>query len=523
METEGQSPGSPAETERQPAALERFVERDLLAFWKSRPPWLGAFTPVTLLVAAILIFGVYLRTREYLPNRSIWSDEARLSLNIMSRDFRGLLQPLDMDQAAPYGFLYALKLSTMAVSEPVRALRLIPFLASLIALPLFYAAVKLILGRRGAIFALFLLTISPLLLRHAVEVKQYGVEMLATIAVLHASAYYVHGARRRAGVIWLAAAGCVTLLFSHTIMMITASAGLMLLARELYRKRTLTPGLAFAGGVVFAAALLNYLFHIKPVFEHKGDHPYWERFYLPFPPENSEEMAVLLAAPLDLFDGALGLKSPELGAAMLVIGLIAFVVRRQAVWLVLLFVAGMFDIYPYLHERFLVFAVPLVALGVIGGIEGIIGIRRWKLHWAGWVLALLVVGGTARDTMKDRRFWRPFQFQELRPLLVYVQARVQPDDLIYLDHAAQDTYQFYMEWDRDFAALRSHPRVTTRDRGFEFSQLDDEHRVWVIYTHVPSRLVQAKMEFLDEFDRRGRRINQMAEESAWICLYDLSG
>jgi hypothetical protein len=60
---------------------------------------------------ATLALGIAARMAQYLGNRSLWLDEAYLALNILSRDFSGLLRPLDHHQIAPPLFLWAVKLA----------------------------------------------------------------------------------------------------------------------------------------------------------------------------------------------------------------------------------------------------------------------------------------------------------------------------------------------------------------------------------------------------------------------------
>lgn len=63
-----------------------------------------------LLAIMTVLAGIYMRVKTYLFNRSLWLDEASLALNIVTRGFWNLLNPLDHNQGAPVGFLLATKL-----------------------------------------------------------------------------------------------------------------------------------------------------------------------------------------------------------------------------------------------------------------------------------------------------------------------------------------------------------------------------------------------------------------------------
>ncbi|HEX5807263.1 MAG TPA: hypothetical protein VFY25_01250 [Anaerolineales bacterium] len=79
-------------------------------------------------VVGLLLLGAVLRLRQYLTGRSLWADEAMLALNIVSRGFGGMFQPLDYDQGAPIGFLLVEKLFTSVFGRHELALRLFPVL-----------------------------------------------------------------------------------------------------------------------------------------------------------------------------------------------------------------------------------------------------------------------------------------------------------------------------------------------------------------------------------------------------------
>jgi len=76
-----------------------------------RNQFIKQITPPLMLSIIAVIFGLAVRLVQYLSNRSLWGDEAAISLNIINRSYRELLTPLSNNQAAPPGFLTVEKLA----------------------------------------------------------------------------------------------------------------------------------------------------------------------------------------------------------------------------------------------------------------------------------------------------------------------------------------------------------------------------------------------------------------------------
>ena len=92
---------------------------------------------------AVVGLGTLFRGVQYFNNRSLWVDEAKLSINIVERGFIELLQPLDYGQSAAPGFLFLQKLSTSMVGNDEFGLRLIPLLSQLLSFYLLYISLRL--------------------------------------------------------------------------------------------------------------------------------------------------------------------------------------------------------------------------------------------------------------------------------------------------------------------------------------------------------------------------------------------
>ncbi len=109
------------------------------------PEGRAAFVPLIVCVGLLLI-GVLLRVLRYFANRPLWLDEAALANNIRERTFAGLTRPLDWGQGAPIGFLWLEKSVCNLLGTSEYSLRLVPLIAGLLCLPLFYLVCKRLFG-----------------------------------------------------------------------------------------------------------------------------------------------------------------------------------------------------------------------------------------------------------------------------------------------------------------------------------------------------------------------------------------
>src|SRR5437660_1163195 len=133
---------------------------------------------IVLIPWLLVLCGAVLRLAQYLHHRSLWFDEALLALNLLNRSYSQLVKPLDYNQGAPVGFLFAERLAGIHLGFGEYALRFIPVMAALCALCLFYKVAQLLLPPRAAWIAIGLAAVCPHLIYYASELKQYSTDVL---------------------------------------------------------------------------------------------------------------------------------------------------------------------------------------------------------------------------------------------------------------------------------------------------------------------------------------------------------
>src|SRR5271166_2136053 len=141
--------------------------------------------PVEKAVFLLIGIGAVLRVAQYLAGTSLWGDELYVVRNVMSKGpFTLLTQPIGNLQVAPCGFVLLLKLVVTVIGTSEYSLRLIPFLSSLLTLPLFTSLARRFLPRDGLLLALGLFSTSIPLIRYAGQMKPYSSDVLASLLCL---------------------------------------------------------------------------------------------------------------------------------------------------------------------------------------------------------------------------------------------------------------------------------------------------------------------------------------------------
>ena len=214
------------------------------------------------LMWVLIAAGIGLRLFHYFYNRSLWIDEVYLSTSLVQMDFWQLAtEELAYQQKAPIGFLWLVKLVVLLFGNGEMALRLVPLLSGIAALFVFRPVAKCMLKPLGAVLAMALLALAPVLVYHSVEMKQYSTEMLASVLSLYLYLKFHEKLALKSLLIW-GFAGAIILWFSYSSIFLLAGIGIGLSLHYLLKKqwKPLFLSLIPFGLWFFSFALNFYLF-----------------------------------------------------------------------------------------------------------------------------------------------------------------------------------------------------------------------------------------------------------------------
>jgi Dolichyl-phosphate-mannose-protein mannosyltransferase len=173
----------------------------------------------------IIGVGVGFRVAQYLGNRSLWGDEVAIALNLRFRTFAQLLHPLSYDQTMPVGLLLVIKSLASVFGYSELVLRLPSLLVGCGLLILTWLLFSKIFEPRVVLLMAAVMAVSEPLIYYSAELKQYGLDALATVLVVWLAVITLKSTTNQA---WpkLITEGGVAMFFSQPVIFVLASIGI---------------------------------------------------------------------------------------------------------------------------------------------------------------------------------------------------------------------------------------------------------------------------------------------------------
>ena len=440
--------------------------RVLTRSWKTKAQEYAASDGIAarvyvLAAVAVVLSGIALRVYAFLLNRPLWLDEAMLALNITTRSYGELLQPLAFDQWAPPLFLWLERfvVETAGVSEAT--LRFIPLLAGLAMVVLAWPVARYFLGNRDAIFATAILALQLTLSRYATEVKPYGTDAFVTMMVLGLLVFVLGSPVSRWRWLCLIIGGGLALTFSHPALFVLAGvpAALIMDRRTrqspAFRMRLVSLCLAWALVFVVMYATL-YTAGTNDAYLAR----YWEGSYL-----------------LRM----LGAERTWLRGAVFCTGLVVFWRRNQsaavaalAVPILALGMAAAVHAYP-LTTRLMVFLAPISAVAYASALGFALSLvpRSRQLATFGFLLAAMA----ARQIYYvDRYLGSTINSEDSRELVEWI-SRERHGAPVYVNAFGAPAWAFYTtDWTSPDPVRLDWFESVLSSRGVAFANRPSRHR-----------------------------------------------
>lgn len=486
-----------------------------------RRPWRAVLLPFSLVLLAVA-----LRTAEYAHNKAIWLDEAYVALNVLDRDYAGLLKPMEWGQAAPLGFLFAERFAVECAGSGEYALRLVPYLAALAGAVLFWWVLRRWVSAQATPIALALFALSPALTRYAGEVKPYSTDVLVTL-VLVALATLCMERMSPIRITALALGGAAAIWCAYPAAFVLAGAGATLTVRVCAQRRwVVLPGLILIGAVWLASFAWYYRVSLRALGGNAEVMGWWAEYFMPLPPRSLADLNWFVRTFFDFWSTTVGVPAVGIAAFAFILGALSLVFRNRYLLLLLLsplavaLAASGLGRYPF-TDRFVLFAVPLALPVLAEGFEVVRKRTRTRLLYGLLAVVMLVqpaIGGL-------RTLAAPDPAQGVRPAYDYLVERYQRGDVVYLYHWAQFPFRYCLK--RDGRDIDFHAGITSRgDWPYyvkDLEALPKNRRVWLVFVKDPKALVgEEEKFFLYWLDTHGTRTDELRARDSSVYCYDLT-
>jgi hypothetical protein len=346
-------------------------------------------------VLAFVVLGLVARCVRYFLRFPLWEDESFLCANLIDRDYAGLLDPLNFHQTAPMLFLWLQLTVTKVLGFHELSLRLLPFLASLGSIVLFWRLVERCLDGVPRLLAMAVFSVTYATIRYSAEAKPYGIDLFIALVLVHFTVRWLDEPRRTRWLWALAATIAPAIGLSYGTMLLGGGLAIAV-AWAIWQQRRWESVLPLGVyGVALCGSFLGFYFlciHGQEAHDLAAMREGWHEHFPPMTGLFDFAYWMLHTHTGDIIAYPAG-GSPHqssLSALCWFAALVALALRRQGTILLLglaplavTFVAALMQRFPY------------------GGHI------RMNLYMAPWMCMMIGYGLTVLIAWPVRRGWRP--------------------------------------------------------------------------------------------------------------------
>lgn len=400
---------------------------------------------------AVVAISVILSGIQFLYNRSLWLDESFIALNILERDYMGLLRPLDFIQVAPILYLQLTKLASCITPFSEYGLRLVPLLCFWASLFLFHKTLRLLFREALlVIFALGLFAFNNHLLYYSSEVKQYMSDVFVSVMMLYLLLRAFRNPAHR--FFALGVAGILAIWLSNIAPLVLFASGLYLLFENPPWKNLHALRMISITGVVWLTTYLVYYLLIV------HDHPHRDSMVMIWAGENAFLPLQVFSAGFFLF---LKEKAGELGYLvfseyrLLIVMFLALVLagwwhlfRQGKIGLLLLFLSPVplhlalsaLHFYPF-SGRLILYTFPFLIVLAMFGLQPVFEKVPDKTRKAIAGVGIFLVPGLLLLNTLSSGF--PQERQEIKQVLAFISEHGSEPVFLCMNRDTEQPFDYY--------------------------------------------------------------------------------
>lgn len=444
-----------------------------------------------ILIKIIIGLGVFIRLYQFFVNRSLYHDEALLARNINDLSFGELTGILEFNQAAPFAFLWLTKVSVMFLGNIEYAFRLIPLIAGITSIFLFYKISKNYFKHPFLLIALAFFAFNNHLIFYSISFKQYGIDAFLGLLITYALYSFKFQTWRHA--FFLGLFGAISIYFSQPSIFFLASLGIVLSIKYLTHSNFDSfKKLAFSGSIWVLSFGIYFFVFLRPSLASDFLQNYHLQYYMPLSFWKWESWTWYVNSFINLYSNPTDIHFAILGAVFGVLGIAYGIWKKDLKYLflmlpiILAFGASAFGKYSTI-PRLMLFATPAFVIFMVKGID--IFYQKLGNYFPKYSMpiTLVICGVLILQSFLNSAIHqtaKPKRVENIKALLRHIEAQKQPNDILYLYYHTEAQFGYY-EDKYDLQNLEIIYGHNPYDElwGNDFENLKDKGRIWILMMH----------------------------------------
>lgn len=490
------------------------------------------------LIVVFISLGVFLRLNEYFHDKSVWRDEVYLLTNLQTKSFVELLQALDFNQGAFWGFLVIEKFILSILGDSGYSLRLFSLICGIISIFLFYKLVSLYLDKRRVLLSLALFSISYSLIYYSAELKPYSLDVLCTLLLLLLTANVEKKKLDIKNIIIFGFYISLVAWFSYPSVFVTVSIIIVKLAGSLVKKNT---GEFKSNLLLFifysVNLLLLYFFHLSNLHKHSVER-FEDYCFMPSFSISYSFLKWFYQAFSNLFNF---IPVSKITLLFFVFGCISLFVKRRVLLfflltpLIITLIASSLHVYPFTH-RLLLFYVPIAIILLVEGLEYLNKKFNNKILF---IIFIIILFYKPILTL-EKKIFIPTIYEDVKIAMDYLKTNLKEKDIIYVHLPLQFAFSYYEKkykincnivFDKTYSDLREKREydcgkykviIGEKIKGNNLnslSQLNRKKRVWLLFSTLDKTKKDANV-IVSYLNSIGSKLDEVSFQGVNLYLYD---
>jgi len=405
------------------------------------------------IILLILFAGILISLSQFIYNRSLWLDEAYLSLNIINKSIFELTKPLDFIQMAPILFLQIEKIFSELIPNSEFGLRLFPLISYLLSLFFFYKILKIIhKNYYTIIFSLSLFVFNATLIYYSSEVKQYMTDVLILTII-----YYIilkNDNNQKHKYYSIGIAGIIGIFLTNISPIILLTVGFYLLFDIYQNNRKLIPYLIVIAFIWISTFFIYYILFIHNHPSRSAQIQEWT-YYKAFMPINplKKDFFYFFVAQWQMIFFYLLQFGKIVGICLFIFYLTGTVIliRKREIGIIILVITPMvlhlflssFKLYPF-SLRTILYTLPCIIINCSFGFNDIIkpfftNFKIEKFRLLAVFIPLIMV------SIFYYKVGFPIKKNEIKKSIKFIEQNMHNGDKVYVNYLSRIPFQYYYD------------------------------------------------------------------------------